>query len=491
MTASISASHPFSFILFGASGHLAQIKIYPALYVLALKKRLPKDYAVVGFARSDMTDDAFRTLVEESIRTHMLEVTEPALQEFLKHVHYQQGQYDNPKDFAKLAKRLETIERGWANHESRITNHESVRLAYFSVPPSAFSSVSRGLCEGNVHDGKIPFRCIVEKPVGHDLESFEVIKKQLIGCFREEEIYLLDHYLGKEAVRNVYYLRYANPVLERLFKNTLIRHVEITAMESAGLEGRAGYFEAIGTFRDMFQSHLLMIASLLTSRLQSEEDLGAGRADALRQFYLPPAKNLGEIALQGQYAKGMINTEMVSGYLEEEGIAKKSRTNTYAALKLMTRISRWEGVPFYLRSGKRLKKKETRISIEFQEPRPVGKGAAPNRLDIILQGEAGMRMHMQTKVGGTEPAFRPLIMEDPLVCVGDCLPEHSLLILEAIHGKRQWFAHFDEVRSAWRLTDPVQAYFADAKTPLHTYTAGTSGPLEADTWIGKDGLKWF
>ena len=491
MTASISAPHPFSFVLFGGSGHLAQIKIYPALYVLALKKRLPKDYAVVGFARSEMTDDAFRTLVEESIRTHMLEVTEPALQEFLKHIHYQQGQYDAVKDFGSLKKKLETIERHWSNSQSPITNNQTVRLAYFSVPPSAFAAVARNLCESDVHDGKLPFRCIVEKPVGHDLESFEEIKRQLVGCFAEEEIYLLDHYLGKEAVRNVYYLRYANPVLERLFKNTLIRHVEITAMESAGLEGRAGYFEAIGTFRDMFQSHLLMIASLLTSRVKSDDDLGIARADALNQFYLPPAKNLGEIALQAQYGKGMINNETVPGYLEEEGIEKKSRTNTFAALKLMTRISRWEGVPFYLRSGKRLKKKETRISIEFQEPRPVGKGATPNRLDIILQGEAGMRMYMQTKVGGTEPSFRPLVMEDPLVCVGDCLPEHSLLILEAIHGRRQWFVHFDEVRTAWRLVDPVQAYFNDSKTPLHTYTAGTNGPEEADAWIGKDGLRWF
>ncbi len=473
----ISTSNPFSLIIFGASGHLAKIKLYPALYVLALKKRLPADYAIIGFSRSDLDETAFKKLVEESIREHMIEVTEKALSEFLSHVHYHQGQYDDIKDYQALAKKLENIEK---NGKWKVESGKLVRLAYYSVPPTVFADVSHNLCEGNVHDGKIPFRCIVEKPVGHDLESFEAIKKQLVGCFQEDEIYLLDHYLGKEAVRNIYYLRYANPIFERILKNTLINHVEITAMEKKGLEGRAGYFEAAGTFRDMFQSHLLMMASLLTMRIQSEEDLAAGRSDALSQFYLPASVDMDELALQAQY----------SGYLKEEGVQKGSRTNTFACLKLMTRISKWDGVPFYLHSGKMLEKKETRISIQFQEPRPVGEGSTPNRLDIILQGEAGMRVYLQTKMGGTEPAFRPLVLEDPLVCVGDCLPEHSLMILEAIHGRRHWFLNFDEVKTSWRLIDPIQKYFDTDSTPLHTYKAGSKGPEAADQWIEKDGLEW-
>ena len=395
-------------------------------------------------------------------------------------MHYHRGAYDDVADYRTLADRLKKTEKGTA-----------VRLAYFSVPPTLFPKISHNLCEGNVHTADTPFRCIVEKPVGHDLESFLETKAQLLGCFQEEEIYLLDHYLGKEAVRNVYYLRYANPVLERLFKNTLIHHIEITAKESAGLAGRAGYFEAAGTFRDMFQSHLLMMSSLLTMRLTPENDIAEGRKDALKQFYLPPAKNMNDLVLQGQYTHGKIGEENVHGYLEEDGVAKGSRTNTFACMKLMTRISRFEGIPFYLRSGKRLDRKETRISIVFQEPRKVGTGSSPNRLDIILQGEAGMRMHMQTKMGGTEPAFRPLIMEDPLVCVGDCLPEHSLLILEAIHGKRHWFLTFDEVQTAWRLVEPVQAHLDASDTPLHMYGAGSDGPEAADQWMKRDGVEWI
>lgn len=479
----LSAPSPFSFVLFGASGHLAKLKIYPALYILALKKRLPEQYNIVGFARSDMDDDSFRELVGTAIREHMMEVNEDTLKEFLSHVFYHQGQYSEEGDYGKLADRLKELETGFK---------DQVRLAYLSVPPSVFADVSHNLCAGGVHAEGIGMRCIVEKPVGNDLESFETIRKQLTGCFQEDEIYLLDHYLGKEAVRNVYYLRYANPTLERLFKNTLIHHVEISAMETAGIENRAGYFENTGTFRDMFQSHMLMVMSLLSMRLRDEgEAFREGRRNALQQIYLPPAKDLNDLVIQGQYAQGHANGEKVVGYTEENGVESDSRTNTYAALRLATRISRFEGVPFFLRSGKRLEKKETRISIQFQEPHQVGKGSAPNRLDIILQGEAGMRFHLQTKLGGTEPEFRPLVLEDPLVCVGDCLPEHGLMLLEAIHGKQQWFLTFEEVRMAWRLIDPLQVHLEKEDTPLHHYEARSRGPTHADDWVAEDNIHWM
>ena len=479
----LSAASPFSLTIFGASGHLAKIKLYPALYFLALKERLPSDYAIVGYSRTAMDDESFRTLVREALLEHVLEVNNEVMEEFLSHCFYVTGQYDSADDYQVLANKLTTLEESWS---------DATRLAYFSVPPSVFASVSKNLCAGNVHTADIPLRCIVEKPVGNDLESFEEIRKQLLGCFQEDDIYLLDHYLGKEAVRNVYYLRFANPVLERLAKNTLIDHVEITAFEAAGLEGRAGYFEHTGTFRDMVQSHLLEVASLLTMRLKETDDgMRESRIDALSQFYLPPATSLDDVVLQGQYGKGSVQGKEVVGYRDEDDIPAGSHTNTYAALKLHTRISKWEGVPFYLRSGKRLEKKETRISIQFQEPHSIGKGATPNRLDIIMQGEAGMRLHLQTKLGGIEPEFRPLVMEDPLVCVGDCLPEHSLMLLEAIHGRKQWFLSFDEVQKSWRLLDPIQKHLDNPKTPLYEYTAGTTGPAEAEAWIEKDGREWY
>ncbi len=486
-----SVDSPFSFVLFGASGNLAKLKIYPSLYTLALKKRLPEQYVIVGFARSEMDDGSFRGLVEESIRKDMGEVNEKVLQEFLTHVHYHRGDYADVTDYRSLHKHLTMLEEGWGSIAGS-EPVERVRLAYLSIPPQTYTDVIHGLNEAGVHEEKVQFRCIVEKPVGHDLASFETICAMLMKHFTEDEVYLLDHYLGKEAMRNVYYLRYANPVLERLFKNTLIHHVEITGSEVLGLQGRAGYFDAAGTLRDFFQSHLLLASALLTMRLrEGEESFRESRLNALEQLYIPPAGSLNDVILQGQYAAGNLNGDYIPGYREEEGIVADSRTNTYIALKLMTRISRWEGVPFLLRSGKRLPKRETRITIEFQESHSVGPGASPNRLDIILQGEAGMRFHLQTKVGGTEPTFRPLVMEDPLVCYGDCLPEHALLLLEAIHGKRQWFLTFDEVRTCWRLIDPLQAHLDNPATPLYFYPAGASGPEESDAWAVKNGVRWF
>jgi glucose-6-phosphate 1-dehydrogenase len=378
---------------------------------------------------------------------------------------------------------LKDLEKGWEN---------PVRVAYLSIPPTAFSDVITNLDVGGIKEEGVTLRCIVEKPIGHNLQSFQEIQSTLMKHMTEDEIYLLDHYLGKDAFRNIYYLRFSNPVLERLLKNTIIHHVEISASESLGLEGRAGYFENTGTLRDMFQSHLVLMLSLLTMRLRENDDsFRSSRLNALEQLYLPPAASLDDIILQGQYKAGKIGREHVVGYTDEEEIEKTSRTNTFIALKLMTRMSRWEGVPFYMKSGKRLDKKETRISIQFQEPHEVGKGSAPNRIDIIIQGEAGMKLYLQTKVGGPEPAFRPLIMEDPLVCFGDCLPEHALLLLETIHGRQQWFLTFEEVQTAWRLIDPLQTHVAKSDTPLAPYAAGSKGPKEMDEWMERQGTKWF
>lgn len=492
----LRANYPFSLVLFGASGHLARIKIFPALYYLALKKRLPDSYTIVGFARTTMTDAGFKGEVAASVREHVPEVNAKVLEGLLEHVSYCAGQYDSIDDFNALAAHLKKLDG---------SSRDVVRLAYLSIPPLAFPSTLDNICKGGVHSSSLRsteqvsstdngrFRCIVEKPVGSNLQTFEEINAKVSTCFRPEEVYILDHYLGKEAVRNAYFLRYANPVIERLLKNTLISHVQITASEVNGLEGRAGYFDAVGTLRDMFQSHLIQIAALLTMRLTNDvNDLKAVRLDAVRKFYLPPAADLSEIVMQGQYGGGTINGKRVSAYTEEQGVATDSRTPTYAAVKLMSRSSRWEGVPFFLRSGKRLKEKETRIAIEFQDsPTLVGRDENRNRLDIILQGEAGMKLYLKTKIGGSEPTFRPLIMEDPLVCMGDCLVEHSLLLLEAINGSRQWFLDPEEVRMCWHLIDPLQAYLDKPTTPLALYSSGSSGPKEADDFIARFGHCWL
>jgi len=475
----LKAKNDFSLVIFGASGHLAQLKIFPALYFLALKKRFPERFAIVGFARSDMDDASFRDHFTSAVRRHVEAVNEGVLQDLLTHVHYQRGQYDDESSYKTLAEKLDRLEGA--------KEKETVRLAYFSVPPTSFGMVARNLCKAGIHSGRTGFRAIVEKPLGANYKSAKEIQSELIRCFAEEEIYLLDHYLGKEAARNIYYLRLINPIVERILKYTLVTNVQITASETGGLEGRAGYFEQVGTLRDMFQSHMLSLMALLTMQLGPRDQLPRARLDALKNIYMPPAADISEIILQGQYERSSDHP----AYTDEEGVASDSRTPTYSALKLMTRVPRWQGTPFYLRSGKRLKAKETKIAFEFQNPYATAYSTAPNRVEIILQGEAGMRIHLQTKMGGSEPAFRPLLLEDPLVCVGDCLDEHGLLLLEAVNGKRDWFLSFEEALTAWKLIDPLQSYIEKPETPLAPYKGGTEGPKEVEEWIKKEGYEWI
>ncbi|MBP9750223.1 MAG: hypothetical protein KBC95_00045 [Candidatus Peribacteraceae bacterium] len=464
----LTATRPFSLIIFGASGHLAKIKIYPALYVLFLKKRLPASFSIVGYARTAMDTGAFRALVGEAVRADLEEVNATLLEEFLSHVHYRAGQYDKVDDFQALAAQLTELEG----------NEAAVRLAYLSIPPDVFGAVLENLSAGGVRN--TDFRCILEKPVGYNLASFKVLKKQLMDSFKESEIYLLDHYLGKEAVRNLYYLRSGNPIFERVFDHELMHHVEVAAIESAGISSRAGYFDKSGTLRDMVQSHLLMALSLLTMRLGGEDDIQAGRYAALKEWSVAEGP-LSEVIVQGQY----------EGYAQEKDVAAGSRSNTYVALRLQSRCERYKGIPFVIKTGKKLDRKETRISVQFKPASNALVGNAPNQLDVILQGEAGLKLHLQTKLGGSEPAFRPLVLADPLVCVGDCLPEHGLLLLEAINGIRRWFLTFEEVEASWALVDPLQTHLDDPQTPLVSYPAGSRGPAQADAWIAGHGLGWL
>ena len=475
----LAAKNDFSLVIFGASGHLAQLKIFPALYFMALKKRFPAHFAILGFARSDMDDASFRGHFAGAVKRHVEAVNDRVLDELLTHIYFERGQYDDEHSFVNLAKKLQEIEKGF--------HKDSVRLAYFSIPPTSFGAVAVNLCKAGINVAGKGFRAIVEKPLGGDYRSAKEIQKALVGCFPEEEIYLLDHYLGKEAARNIYYLRLINPIVERILKYTLVTNVQITASETAGLEGRAGYFEKVGTLRDMFQSHMLSLMALLTMQLGPREQLPKARLDALKNIYVPPAADLSDVIVQGQYEQSSDHP----AYRNEEGVSSDSRTPTYAALKLMTRVPRWQGTPFYLRSGKRLKAKETKIAFEFQNPYTTGYDTAPNRVEIILQGEAGMRIHLQTKMGGSEPAFRPLLLEDPLVCVGDCLDEHGLLLLEAVNGKRDWFLSFEEALTAWKLIDPLQAYIANAETPLTMYQRSSTGPKEVEEWMRKEGYEWI
>ncbi len=471
----ISIKDPFSFMIFGASGHLAKIKLYPALYVLAAKKRLPKKFNIVGYSRSKFSQSEFHKRITDAVIAKHPNADTEILNELLQHCHYVSGQYDSEEDFKRLAAMVTELEGDWTE--------DSVRLGYFAVPPSVFGAISKNLCAGRVHrvgQKHKHFRCIVEKPIGSDFKTFKKIQKDLLGCFQPEEIFLLDHALGKDAVRNVYYLRVANPILETLLENSILHSVQISALESAGIGNRAGFYDSTGAFRDMFQSHLLMLMAMLTME-RSNSELQTVLSDALQKAYLPPVADMDSLVLQGQY----------KGYTDENNVDDDSTTNTYACMKLMSRMANWEGVPFYLRSGKSLSKKETRISLRFFEKEHCSsKGCTFNHLDIILQGEAGMNINLLTRISGTEDQYRPLVLSDPLESTGDALPEHAVLLAEAISYKQDWFLNFEDVATSWRLLDPVQDHLDKVDTPLHMYQPGTNGPVEADRWLENHGDQW-
>jgi len=466
------AKNNFTFILFGASGSLAKLKIFPALYDLEKEKRMPKDYQIVGFARTPMTAESFRAFFADAIRTQEKNVDEKALSSLLEHVHYFTGNYDEEKSYRDFLRTLKTLEK----------DPSRVRMAYFSVPPSAFTDIFENLAAVNFNTRKAPLRLVIEKPFGYDLASAKLLKKTLQKNFKPEQLYLLDHYLGKEAVSNLLSLRYANSILTSLFTKEYVSNIQITAMEDKDIEGRANYFDNVGIVRDMVQSHLLQVLAYLT--------MFAPRDKTPQAIHHEKARLLKSIVL-GPVVRGQYDT-----YTKEKGIPKDSQTETYAAIKLALKHPLWKGVPIYIRSGKNLKQKWTAVVIEFKPRRAQREtpGLPANRIVIQIQPYEKIEFHLLTKLGGKTFDFHDLTTGRPIYCSGDCLVEHGRLLLEVIEGNQALFLDFEEIFAAWRVIDPLQKACnikREKHCELHLYKKGSFGPKAADGLIEEDGFTWF
>ncbi len=470
------AENNFTLFIFGASGSLAKLKLFPALYELQKEKRMPKDYKIIGYARTAMSNENFRSFFEKSIRESEKDIDETALKALLKNVSYFSGQYDQEEDYKRFLRELRTLEK----------EKDRVRMAYFSVPPSTFPAIFENLGKVNFNTTKAPLRLVIEKPFGYDLRSAKKLKKSLERNFKPEQIYLLDHYLGKEAVSNLLSLRYANSILTTLLHKEYVSNIQISGLEKKDIEGRANYFDHVGIVRDMVQSHLFQILTYLTMLAPGERTAKAihhEKAHVLQSIRLHDVANS---VVRGQY----------KGYTKEEGIPKDSQTETFAALKLTMKHPMWKGVPIYIRSGKCLKEKWTSVVIEFK-PRWAQKelpDLPPNRLVIQIQPTEKIEFHLLTKLGGKTFDFHPLTTGRPIYCSGDCLVEHGRLLLDVVAGKQGLFLNFEEIFSAWRIVDPIQKLctkMQKKKKRLDIYAKGTLGPKEADELIQKDGFKWF
>jgi glucose-6-phosphate 1-dehydrogenase len=478
----LNKSLPTSIVIFGASGDLTQRKLIPSLFNLFRKERLPKQFRIVGYGGTAFTHDQFRAHLEEGTKEFAsFKYTSKEWNDFASGLFYQQGRYDNPADFGKLNSLLKDREAGSGN-----------RMYYMATPPGVFPEIVDLLAQTDQLTEDTGWRrVVIEKPFGTDLESARRLNEQIHKALNERQIYRIDHYLGKETVQNILVSRFANTIFEPLWNRNYIDHVEITVAEQVGVEHRGRFYDQVGVLRDMFQNHLLQLVSLVAMEPPVSFDASALRNEKVKVLSaIQPMKeeDVSDKTVLGQYM----------GYRAEEGVKPDSRTPTYGALKLQIDNWRWQGVPFYLRSGKFLKEKLSQITIEFKEPPHLlfpnaRENMTPNMLVLYLQPDEGIHLRFEAKVPDTVAKMRSVDMEFHYEdSFGkSAIPEsYERLLLDALNGDASLFTRADEVETAWALIDPIIAAWESQKVPPAFYEPSSWGPNEADELLAKEKRKW-
>ncbi len=491
---------PHTLVIFGASGDLTHRKLIPSLYSLFRQELLPEEVSILGFARSDIGDEAFRDQLRRAVAgsSKAPDVDEETWGRFADRLHYLNGQYDRGEDFRRLKERLDQL----AQRQGRAGNC----LFYLATPPNVFPTITERLAEvGLARRGSAsePWsRIIIEKPFGYDLSSACRLNRQMRESFDEGQIFRIDHYLGKETVQNLLVLRFANAIFEPIWHQKYVDHVQMTVAETLGVAGRGGYYDGAGAIRDMVQNHMLHLLSLVAM-----EPPVSLEADAIRDEKVKVVRALRPIpehcavngVVQAQYAPGRVDGQDVAGYRQEEGVDERSGTPTFVAFKTFVDNWRWAGVPFYLRTGKRLAERLTEISIHFRAiPQvlfnlpPTGP-MKPNVLVVRIQPDEGISLQFQVKAPGPAMRIEPLRMDFSYHgAFGTSPPEaYERLILDAALGDATLFTRSDEVEAAWAFVQPVIAG-CSMQDPdrLATYGPGSWGPDEASDLIEADGNHW-
>ncbi|MGZ4335012.1 MAG: glucose-6-phosphate dehydrogenase [Gaiellaceae bacterium] len=475
-------------VIFGATGDLARRKLLPALYTLALRRLLPSRFAVVGLARGRLATEAWRARMREAVREHSADaIDERAWKRLAGAMHYLAADFADEQAYHRLA---ETLARLDEVHETR-----GNRLYYLATPPEAYATIIRRL--GAHRDRRGWRRIVVEKPFGHDLASAGELNALLHRHFEEPDIFRIDHYLGKDTVQNLLVLRFANGIFEPIWNRQFVDHVQITAAETLGIEGRAGYYEQAGAIRDMFQNHMLQLLAL--SALEPPTDFGPEqvrneKVKVLEALQTPGPRDI----VRGQYGPGFVDGRVVPGYRQEPGVAPDSTTETYVAARIFVDNWRWAGTPFYLRTGKRMRQRTTTIAVVFRRaPHPPFRGLRdekprPNALVIRLQPDEGITMEMLAKAPGERLSIRPVRMDFLYgASFPTRLPEaYERLLLDAMLGDPTLFMRADEVEEQWELVDSIVASWRRDRPAFPNYAAVSWGPAAADELLQVDGRRW-
>ena len=482
------------YVIFGASGDLTKRKLVPALYSLFVQNLLPEKFALLGVSRSTFTDDEFRKTMKLAIIQYK-EIDDTArIDEFIGKIHYTPIQFDEASTYIPLKKRLEEIRK-----EKKI---EGNTIFYLSTPPSLYGIIPQQLASiglNNQDDGWK--RIIIEKPFGYDLESAIKLKDQLLCDWAEEQLFRIDHYLGKETVQNLLVTRFSNGIFEPLWNRNYIHHVEITSAESIGVEQRGGYYETSGALRDMVQNHLLQVAAIAAMESPSSLEPGAIRNEILKVFQsLRPIQkeDVKTNAIRGQYLASHIKNEPIPGYREEEGVNPNSVTETYAALKFYIDNWRWGGVPFYIRTGKRLPTRVMEVVIHFKATPHFlfSRGTqnnSSNQLVIRIQPDEGILLKFGMKTPGAGFEVQTVNMDFHYSDLAhQRIPSaYERLIYDSIKGDSTLFARTEEVLEAWKFLSPViDCWKNEHEAPLYGYPAGTWGPENADDLIEDKKITW-
>ena len=490
---------PCVVVIFGASGDLTKRKLLPALYHLEQSGLLPKDFAVVGVARRPLEQSFAPDMKDGIVSGGGVDTSDPKLDPFVGRVQYHAMNFDDAAGYDALKKLLADLDNKFGTKGNR--------LFYLATAPEYFSDIIKYLGDHcmakpkDCGDGKNWIRVIIEKPFGHDLESAKALNDEVNKVFDEDQIFRIDHYLGKETVQNILVFRFANGIFGDVWNRNYIDHVEITAAESIGIEGRGPFYETAGALRDVVQNHVMELLSFVAMEPPVSFEAAAVRAEKVKVWKAIPKIHPAD-TVRGQYGPGIVDGKSVPGYRQEDRVHPRSQTETYAALRLEIENWRWAGVPFYIRAGKRLAKRVTEITIQFKQPPLLlfkdaegrgGEGIKPNVLSMRIQPDEGISLRFGAKTPGPSMTIGPVNMD---FSYADAFGRSSAngyerLLLDAMFGDATLFAHRDGVEATWSLMTPIlEAWSKDPIKDLPNYAAGTWGPATADAMLISDGRRW-